>query len=49
MRNHGEVIEDEHCSVLAKPAGVEKCQGACDATHWKYSDWSDVSFEAMNL
>lgn len=42
MGSHGEVVEDEHCSVLPKPASVEECQGSCDATRWEYSDWSDV-------
>lgn len=43
MGSHGEVVEDEHCGVLPKRAGVEECQGSCDATRWEYSDWSDVS------
>lgn len=43
MGSHGEVIEDEHCSILPKPAGVEECQGSCEATRWEYSDWTDVS------
>ncbi|XP_018320780.1 A disintegrin and metalloproteinase with thrombospondin motifs 9-like [Agrilus planipennis] len=41
--NFKEVVDDQYCNVLPKPAKLETCQGPCNKPRWEYGEWSQCS------
>ncbi|XP_018561715.1 A disintegrin and metalloproteinase with thrombospondin motifs 9 isoform X2 [Anoplophora glabripennis] len=41
--SYSEIVNEKHCSVLARPPMLERCDSVCNSTRWDYSPWSECT------